>query len=954
MHRLTRAHGPSPPCHFAFIMGARAGRIPVKKLIWIALVAVPVSSLLLGFALRESASRAVPSGHVLMDVPGDPRPTNNLPTVLAVSPDKRYVAVLNNGYGSYTSDQRQSVAILDVATDQLTDFPEPLMASGAAQTFFHGMAFSSDGRHIYASVGSMTDPLGEKKGNSGNGILVYNFEGGRLSAGSFLKMPARSAPAGGHLQRADMKNVTFPAGLAVVHSKNGDLLLVANNLSDEAVLIDTNGKVQARFDLAIWSRLPSSLPFGVVASSDGLTGFVSLWNASRVAELDLTHGRVRRMIELSLPASATAPGSHPSAMLLSGDQKLLYAALSNADEVAVVDCASGRVVRRLSTTLPAQAFGGSAPNALALNPGGSRLFVANALSDSVAVFDLTQKPGPEPQAPLGFIPTQVFPTALTVVGNDLLIASAKGASTGPIVTPLRRTDGVPEYPYLVPMTHGSLARVHLDALEANLARYSEQVRASNRMDRDPATPEKAVPKIRHVIYVLKENRTYDQILGDLGVGNGDPSLTMYGEDITPNEHKLARQFGILDNFYDSGDVSGDGHMWSTAATVTDYTEKTWPLDYRGHERTYDFEGEVLSEIPLEDGNPDVNEPSTGYLWTTFARNNVSYRIYGEFITTKWCNGRPGTNLPTAGPPHPEGDPCPKNFISLGESLPRNVGEPRGSPSPYPWPVPNFARDIPTKPELRGHFDPHYPDFETSYPDQLRADEFLNEFADFVSSRKRGRDRMPKFLLLYLPDDHTGGVKKGYPTPSASVADNDLALGRVVDAVSHSEYWDDTAIFVVEDDAQDGPDHVDAHRSIAFVVSKYSPRRVEAGKTVPVVDPTFYTTLNMVRTMEVLLGAPPMNNNDARAAFMALLFSGNGDQPPFDADRRNWDNKLIFQINAKDSEEAGRLDFSHPDASDAALLNHALWQDRMGALSMPAPRHSAMLELRGRLAILGLH
>jgi DNA-binding beta-propeller fold protein YncE len=926
----------------------------VRKLIWIALVAVPVISMLLTFVSRQSVSRNLPSGHLLMNVPGDPQPTNNLPTVLAVSPDKRYVAVLNNGYGSYTSDQRQSVAILDVTTNQLADFPEPLMASGAAQTFFHGMAFSSDGRHIYASVGSMTDPLGEKKGNSGNGIRVYNFESGKLSVGPFLKMPPRSAPAGQRLQRVDMKNVTFPAGLAVVLGKDGDSLLIANNLSDEAVLIDTNGRVQARYDLSVWPRLPSSLPFGVAVSSDGSTGFVSLWNASRIAELDLRSGKVRGMVELSLPASETTPGSHPSAMLLSGDQKLLYVALSNADEVAVIDRESGRVVRHLSTKLPAQAFGGSAPNALALNPDGSRLFVANALSDSVAVFDLKQQPGAGRDTPIGFIPTQVFPTALAIGGNDLLIASAKGTSTGPITTPLKQTDGVPEYPYLVPMTHGSLARVHLDGLEADLSRYTEQVLASNRMDTGPAGSQKNIPKIRHVIYVLKENRTYDQILGDLGVGNGEPSLTMYGEDITPNEHKLARQFGVLDNFYDSGDVSGDGHMWSTAATVTDYTEKTWPLDYRGHERTYDFQGEVLNEIPLEDGNPDVNEPSTGYLWTNFARHNVSYRIYGEFITTKWCNGKPGTNLPTEGPPHPEGDPCPKSFINFGELSPGNVGSPHGSPSPYPWPVPMFARDIPTKPELRGHFDPHYPDFETSYPDQLRADEFLNEFADFVSSRKQGRDSMPQFILLYLPDDHTGGVQKGYPTPSASVADNDLALGRVVDAVSHSEYWKDTAIFVVEDDAQDGPDHVDAHRSIAFVISKYSPQRVKAGKTVPLVDPTFYTTLNMVRTMEVLLGAPPMNNNDARAAFMAPLLSGSGDQQPFDADRRNWDNKLIFQVNAKDSAEARRLDFSHPDASDAALLNHVLWKDRMGALPMPAPRHSALLDLRGRMAILGMN
>jgi len=936
------------------------GFLRMRKLTWIALLGIPLASLIFIYVVKPSPARNLPNGHVLMEVPGHPQETNNLPTVLAVRPDKRYVAVLNNGYGSYTSDQKQSIAILDVASNRITDFPESLMASGAAQTFFHGMAFSSDGQHIYASVGSMTDPLGEKKGDVGNGILVYNFENGKITGSSFVKMPPHPAPPGKRLQRADMKNVTFPAGLAVIPGKDGDALLVANNLSDEAVLLDKDGRVRSRFDLTVWPRIPSSLPFGVLVTKDGSSGFISLWNASRIAELDLATGTVRRMIALSLPDSPVASGTHPTAMLLSPDERLLYVALANADEVAVIDRASGTVVENLSTKLPGQKVGGSAPNALAFNTDGSRLFVANAISDSVAVFDLsTNQPvdrdasGPRSRVPIGFIPTQVFPTALTVVGNDLLVASAKSRSTGPITKPLKMTDGVPEYPYLVPMIHGSLARVHLQILDAELATFTEQVLTSNRIETNSGeAPAQKLPPIKHVIYVLKENRTYDQVLGDLGVGNGDPTLTMYGESITPNQHELALQFGVLDNFYDSGDVSGDGHMWSTAATVTDYTERIWPIGYRGHERTYDFQGEVLNEIPLEDGNPDVNEPATGYLWTNLAKNNLTYRVYGEFITTKWCNGKPGTNLPTEGPPHPEGDPCPKSFIYAGDKLPANVGAPHGSPSPYPWPVPIFARTLPTKRELREHFDPRFPDFETTYPDQLRADEFLNEFDQFVASRKQGRDTLPQFILLYLPDDHTGGVKKGYPTPSANVADNDLALGRMVEAVSHSDYWNDTAIFVIEDDAQDGPDHVDAHRSTAFVISKYAPRRMEGGKPAPIIDSTFYTTVNMIRTMEMLLGLPAMNNNDERAAFMGNLLSGPGEQPPFDADRRNLENKLIYQVNAKDSEASHGLDFSHPDASDAAALNSVLWNDRMGTRPMPPPRRSALFELRERLALIG--
>jgi len=249
--------------------------------------------------------------------------------------------------------------------------------------------------------------------------------------------------------------------------------------------------------------------------------------------------------------------------------------------------------------------------------------------------------------------------------------------------------------------------------------------------------------------------------------------------------------------------------------------------------------------------------------------------------------------------------------------------------------------VATKRELRGRFDSLYPDFNTSYPDQLRADEFLNEFAQFVEARKAGRgSEMPTFVLLYLPDDHTAGTTAGSPRPAASVADNDLALGRVVEAVSHSPYWDDTAIFVLEDDAQDGADHVDAHRSIALVISKYSPGSAEQ----PYVAHQFYTTVNVVHTMEVLVGVPPMNQNDAYAPVVAPLFSGAGNQPPFTADWRNRDNGLIYQMNpprGPGAQESSRMDFSRPDAANAQLLNAILWRDRKGNTPMPAPRHSML-------------
>jgi len=283
--------------------------------------------------------------------------------------------------------------------------------------------------------------------------------------------------------------------------------------------------------------------------------------------------------------------------------------------------------------------------------------------------------------------------------------------------------------------------------------------------------------------------------------------------------------------------------------------------------------------------------------------------------------------------------CERPQIRPGEPWPSDVGQPRGSASPWPWPVPMMNRVKPSKEVLRDHIDPHYPDFNVDYPDQLRADEFLNEFEGFVAARRQGRGtELPAFVLLYLPNDHTGGTRPGRPTPGASIADNDLALGRVVEAVSHSPYWDDTAILVLEDDAQNGVDHVDAHRSIAFVISRYSPGSLET----PVVVHDFFTTVSAIHTIEVLLGLPPMNQNDAYAPVMAPLFTSTGIQPPFVADFRNLKNNLIYQTNPKTdpgARESLRMDFSRPDAANAFRLNSILWRAAKGVFPMPPAAHT---------------
>jgi hypothetical protein len=893
----------------------------------------------------------LPSSKILFnDLSGQPQLTNSFPTAMALRPDGRYLAILNNGRGTEESGFQQSIAVLDLETNQLCDYPDPRLGVDARQTFFLGLAFSGDGTRLYASFASLTDPEGKLEGDTGNGIAVYDFAAGRVKPQRFLKIPLQPLGPGKmpvhespHVPPA--RSVPYPAGLAVIDGGGQEKILVADNLSDDALLLDaTSGKILWRFDLSTHNYVPASYPYAVAAREDGTRAYCSLWNASQVAELDLLKGKVTRWISLLAPSSSTASGSHPTALRLSPDEKRLYVALSNADTVAIVDTAAlDKPPVYLSTLLPGQERGGSFPNALALTSDGNQLFVADASADAVAVFDVDTDHFALPYHARGFIPTEWYPTAVAVRGGELFIATGKSRGTGPNSGPASAVDfsnNERRHPYIVSLIRGSVERLDIQEAERKLEQSTHEVLESNLMgDHDNAISFKGGGNpIKHVIYIIKENRTYDQVFGDLKPGDGDPALCMFGEATTPNEHQLARQFGILDNFYDSGEVSGDGHVWSTAAITSDYTEKTWQIGYRGNERTYDYEGRVANGYPLEEGLSDVNEPGTGYLWTNLARHGMTHRNYGEFVATEWCDSPPEDLSPREGTPLIPGASCKQKSVRPGDSLPANVGEPHGSPSPWPWPIPIIARNVATKPELRGYFDPSYADFRLDYPDQLRVDEFINEFNEFVKARRDGRGtELPQFVLLRLGNDHTAGTEPGMPKPEAAVADNDLAVGRVVEAVSHSPYWENTAIFMVEDDAQDGADHIDAHRSIALVISKYSPGSIGS----PFVDHGFYTTVNMVHTMEVLLGLPAMNNNDGQAPVMKPLFSGPGNQPPFTADRTNLGNKLIYQANSRHAPgaaESARLDFSHADAADAAKLNAILWRETKGHIPMPAPRH----------------
>jgi DNA-binding beta-propeller fold protein YncE len=924
--------------------GANHDRLPTMKTIFAILFAgLAVSCMLFMIARPNERSHKInlpTSGTVTVPVPGFIARTNSYPATIALSPDGRYAALLNQGYGTEQSGLRQSIAILDLSNNQLRDFPDERLRGDektTLQSYFIGLGFSSDGTRLYASMSAITE----------NGIAVYRFADGQVRPERFIRIPAQPLARGKTVTYDIGKNPSgtappYPAGFAVLTSAGGDRLLVANNLSDTVILLDVvSGNILKTFDVSTGQHIPTAYPYTVIANREGTKAWVSLWNDSSVAELDLARGQVSRRIELWRPSDPVAPGTHPTAMLLSGSEEVLYVALANAaaanaDGVAAVDLKKGLPVRCYRAALGEDGEAGSASMAIALSRDEKHLYVVSASLDAVAVFETKHPEQASGSAalepPIGFIPTEWYPSALAIAGNDLLIATAKGKGSGPNNMKAAVQTGLHPnpHPYIATLIGGSIQRLNLGDIDKNLPQYTREVQKDNLVHANPGRIEFASGNnpIRHVIYILRENRTYDQILGDLPVGDGDPSLTMYGAQITPNAHKLALQFGVLDNFYDSGEVSASGHLWSDGAATSDYVEKIWPPLYRGSERPEDFGNS------LDQGVPDMDDPGTGFLWDDLAKHNFTYRIYGEMMAITWCRDEK-VRSPKEGTPSPVSAPCPTAEVKQGDPLPSTVGNPRGGSSPWPWAIPRLKSVRPTKQAQRDHIDPLFPGFDVEYPDQLRADEFLREFDEFAKVRGTAKE-LPQFILLYLPNDHTGGTRVGRPAPRASVADNDLAVGRVVDAVSHSPYWDDTAIFVVEDDAQDGADHVDAHRSIALVISKYSPRA-----ETPFVDHHFYTTVGMVHTMENLIGLPPLNLFDTRAPLMAAPFAGPGTQPPYQADDRNLRSGLLYEMNGKKApgaKESSQMDFSRPDAADATRLNAILWQDAKGGAAMPAARN----------------
>jgi len=632
---------------------------------------------------------------------------------------------------------------------------------------------------------------------------------------------------------ADTMTRLFVGGISVVPRRG--LVAAVGNLNDSVYLIDA-GTLQRRGVFPVGHK-----PYTVVADSNRL--YVSNWGDSTVSVINLSDSPTVR------PSIYVGP--HPSALALRGRE--LFAALAGANGVARVDLAAGRVVEQLTVALGPRAPVGSDPNALALAPDGRTLYVAMAGNNAVAVVRLAART----MHVAGLIPVGWYPTAVAVAGDGRTLYVANGKGQGSAANPDRK--------YIGNVITGSVSIIPVPD-SAGLARFTRQVYAlspyTNPRVRPTVRPS-VRPAIHHVVYVIRENRTYDQVFGDVATGNGDTALAIFNDSVTPNAHALARRWVLCDNFYVDGEVSADGHQWSTRAFAGDYNEKTWPAIY-GNRRPSD----------LEDGE-DVESPRDAYLWDAARRKGLWIVNFGEFT---------------------EAD----------------------STHHYDSKISG----------LKGITAPNYPGWNLAVADTTRA----RLFADSVDSWDR-QGKFPDLVVLYLPRDHTEGRRAGRLTPRAMVADNDLALGRVVARLSRSPAWRAMALFAIEDDAQDGPDHVDAHRSVLVVASPWARRGA--------VDSTFYTTSSVLRTIGLLLGIGPLSQYDAAAAPLWNAFTTRPDVTWFDAVPAGWRlderNPLAFRSRVPDR------DLARPDAADEATLNAEIWTSVRPNERVPAPRRALRIE-----------
>jgi hypothetical protein len=611
--------------------------------------------------------------------------------------------------------------------------------------------------------------------------------------------------------------------------------------------------------------------------------YVSDWGGGSVAVFSPSGDR--------LSSSGWIPaGRHPSALLLNRSGTRLFVASASTDRVTVIDTRSQKPVAELHDAPPGGPIEGSTPNALALSQDETRLFVAEADANAVAVFDLSpaaaDHPTPGADRLAGRIPTGWYPASLAIVNGQLLVANGKGSGThanpdGPGPRESLDHQGSGKNGTLGQLS-GTLSVIDASHLDAQaLAGFSGRVARANGWD--APTRINRFPPFEHVIYVIRENRTYDQVLGDIRSADGDTSLVYFGRTTTPNAHALAERFGVFDRFFVNAEVSADGHNWTTAAYATDYVEKTVQPNYSSRGRTYDYEGTNRGVVP----DDDAAEPAAGYLWTLAAKRGVTLRNYGEFVVPDRSGPRDA----------------------------RDAAKFRG-----------------TKALLAANTNPDYPGFNLDILDQKRADIWLAELATYVQ-----RDTMPALEIVRLPNDHTSGGAAGKPTPRAHAADNDLALGRMMAALSRTPFWRSTVVFVLEDDAQNGPDHVDSHRSPLLVLSPYNR---------PGAYHRFTNTTDVIRTIEGMLNLESLSQFDYYGRPLTDVWATEPDTRPYDVltpgiplDEKN-------PRSTRSALESRRLHLDTEDASDDDDFSRILWHAVKGfEKSYPGPTRMSLLETK---------
>lgn len=777
----------------------------------------------------ENGRVSLPNGWKLTPV-GKMLPVGDLPLNIAVSPSGKMLAVTNNGQSD------QSIQLIDPEKMKLLD--SVIIAKG-----WLGLTFSKDGKYLYAS------------GGNDNWIMRYQIKNNKI-------LPTDTLVIG----KPWPEKISI-AGIAV---DNRQQLLYAVTKENISLYV---------YDLKA-KKVKSHIQLGgegytCLLSEDNKTLYISCWGCNKIVLFDTESQLVKGTIPV---------GDHPNDLCITKNGKFLFVSNANDNSVSVISTEKNRTIEVLNSALYPGSPSGSTSNSLALSEDEKTLYIANADNNCLAVFDVS---APGNSKSKGFIPTGWYPTCVRVIKNTIFVANGKGLTSkanpfGP--NPVSKEEMVAHHAelkkgkvqYIGGLFTGTLQSIPRPD-DNQLGIYSQSVYKNTPYNKEKemySAGEKGNPipsrvgdlsPIKYVFYIIKENRSYDQVLGDIPEGNGDTSLVLFGKKVTPNEHNLAKQFVLLDNFYVDGEVSADGHNWTMGAYATDYLEKNWPTSYGGRGGSYPGEGDR-----------EIANNKDGFLWDFCKRYGVTYRSYGEFIS---------------------------------------------------------EANTPNLPVLKDHYNKEYSGWNLAIRDTVRFHQWKRDFDALLAV-----DNVPRLNTIRFGNDHTEGLKPGRPTPKAHVADNDLAVGLFVEYLSHTPIWKESVVFIVEDDAQNGPDHVDAHRSTTYVAGGF----VKQG----FVDHTMYSTSSVLRSIELILGLPPMSQYDAAAEPLWRCFNSTATHPSFQSTANLVDLNLKNREENKLSKISEKFDFSKEDRISDAQFNEVIWGAIKGLNSpCPAPVHAAFFTPR---------